>query len=190
MLRSLHKSVPSAFAPEYFSLLFATHLNKRWQKNLVLPAACVLPHGSSSCTLAPSAVLNHLAFLLGPPILHTLSLTSWPLLGDDISSLLHCLSHLTQSLSKPTVVHISDFSFSFGYNTPIRALKHTEMWFAWKPLFKTKLVPNPCSLAATFEGDILFRALTSHHYFLNTQSPIHLLFSKGFELVSQVFLDG
>lgn len=170
-LRSLLKSVPSAFAPLYFFLLFVTHLNKRWQKNLVLPAACVLPHVSSSCTLAPSAVLNHLAFLLGPPILHTLGLNSWPLLGDDISSPLHCLSHLSQSLSKPTVAHISYFSLSFGHNTLIRALKHTEMWFAWKALFKTKLVPNPCSIAATFEGGKLFRALTSRHYFLKHSKP-------------------
>lgn len=150
---------------------FCNSFEQKVAKNLVLPAACVLPHGSSSCTLAPSAVLNHLAFLLGPPILRTLSLNSWPLLGDDISSPLHCLSHLTQSLSKPTVAHISDFSFSFGHNTLIRALKHTEMRFAWKALFKTKLVPNSRSLAAIFEGDKLFRALTSRHYFLKHSKP-------------------
>lgn len=169
--RSLHKSVPSTFTSEYFFPAFCNSFEQKMAKNLVLPAACVLPHGSSSCTLAPSAVLNHLAFLLGPPILHTLSLNSWPLLGDDISSPLHCLSHLTQSLSKPTVAHISDFSFSFGHNTLIRALKHTEMRFAWKALFKTKLVPNSRSLAAIFEGDKLFRALTSRHYFLKHSKP-------------------
>ena len=154
-----------------FFRAFCNSFEQKTVKKSCSTSCLCSPHGSSSCTLAPSAILNHLAFLLGPPILHTLSLNSWPLLGDDISSPLHCLSHLTQSLSKPTLAHISDFSFSLGHNTLIRALKRTKMWFAWKALFKMKLAPNSCSLAATFEGDKLFRALTSSHYFLKHSKP-------------------